>query len=226
MEYLLAAVKQHARRIFFEQWLLLAIRVALIVLLVLAVAEPYGKRPGLASSGRGATHRVLVIDGSFSMAFKPTEQSCFEKAKELAREIVEQPPGDAFTLLLMSSPTRAVVGKPSLERAEILREIESLQLTQTTADLPGTLATIEQLLAKVQRENPRPVQHEIYFLTDLQRVSWFPQLPKTVLDEFRRLSAALAEKATIFILDVGQAVRRKSGRHRTSPQRSHSHSRP
>ena len=44
MEFLLAAIRRHTRRMFFEQWLLLAIRTAIIVLLVLAVAGLYGQR--------------------------------------------------------------------------------------------------------------------------------------------------------------------------------------
>lgn len=203
MEFLLKALEQNTRRLFFEQWLLLAIRTAIIVLLVLAVAEPYWKHSGLAASGEGTTHRMLVVDGSYSMDFKPTDQSRFEKAKELARRIVEDSPhGDAFTLLLMSSPCRIVVGKPVLDRAEILREIDALQPTQVVADMPGALAAIEQLLPKVHQEYPRITQNEIYFITDLQRVSWWPD--KIDINEFRRRTAALADKATIIILDVGQ----------------------
>ncbi len=112
--------------------------------------------------------------------------------------------GDVFTLVLMSSPPRVVVGKPALEHAEILREIEALQPAQTPVDLPGVLAAIEQLLPKTQRENPRITQHEVYFLTDLQSVSWLPKLGKTALAEFSRRSAALADAAQIVILDVGQ----------------------
>ncbi len=205
IEFLLAAVKRHTRRIFFEQWLLLLIRMTIIILLVLAVAEPYWQRPGLAASSGGTAHRILVVDGSLSMDFKPTDQSRFEKAKELARQIVNgSRQGDVFTLLLMSSPTRVVVGKPAPEHAEILREIEALKPAQTTADLPGALAAIEQLIPKAQRENPRITQHEIYFLTDLQRVTWSPKLGQTALAEFRRTIAALADSAQIVILDVGQ----------------------
>jgi hypothetical protein len=205
MEFLAAAVRQHTRRLFLEQWLLLLIRTAIIVLLVLAVAQPYWKRPGSAAGSGETVHRMLVLDGSYSMDFKPADQTRFEKAKELARRIVEDShQGDVFTLVLMSSPSRVVVGKPALEQAEILREIEALQPTQTTADLPGTLAAIEQLLPKAQHDNPRITQHEIYFLTDLQRVSWSPKLNQTAMAEFRRRSAALADAAEIVILDVGQ----------------------
>ena len=40
MQYLLAAVRKNSRRIRIENWLLLAVRTALIAAVVLAVAEP------------------------------------------------------------------------------------------------------------------------------------------------------------------------------------------
>ena len=61
-------------------------------LLVLAVAEPYTERSGFALSAGGHTHRVLVLDGSYSMAYKPTDKSRFERAKELAARIVGETP--------------------------------------------------------------------------------------------------------------------------------------
>ena len=43
-----------------------------------------------------------------------------------------------------------------------------------------------------------------YFITDLQRVGWNPQLKGPAQAEFRRRSAALGEKAAIVVIDVGQ----------------------
>ncbi len=150
MEYLLAAVRRQTRRLLVEQWLLLAVRTLLVVLVVLAVAEPYVERAGLAFAPGGHAHRVLVLDGSYSMAYKPTDKTRFERAKELARQIVEESPqGDAFTLVLMSSPPRVVVGTPALEPSAIVQEIDNLQLPHTTADLPATIAAIRQVVENV-----------------------------------------------------------------------------
>jgi hypothetical protein len=206
MEYLLAAIHRHTRRMKFEQWLLLAVRTLLIVLLVLAVAEPYLKDTTFASVAGGRTHRVLVIDGSYSMAYKPGEKSCFDRAKELAQQWVEESrQGDAFTLVLMSSPPRLVVGTPALERAALLEELDKLRLPHGTADLPATVATVLEVVQKVRRENPRLTRHEVYFLTDLGRVGWAPELTGAAEAEFRRRSRELAELATLVVIDLGQA---------------------
>ena len=205
MEYLLAAVQRQTRRLLFEQWILLAIRTLLVVLIVLAVAEPYLERTGMAFTPGSHTHRVLVIDGSYSMAYMPTDKSRFDRAKELARQIVEESPeGDAFTLVLMSSPPRVIVGTPALEPSEIVQEIDGLRLPHTTADLPATVALVLPLVRSVQRENPRLARHEVCFLTDLQRLTWAPQLSEAAMSEFLRQSGELAQAAALQVIDLGQ----------------------
>ena len=42
MQFLLAAMRKNSRRLQLQQWLLIAIRTLIIILVVLAVAEPYG----------------------------------------------------------------------------------------------------------------------------------------------------------------------------------------
>lgn len=205
MEYLLAAVRRQSRRLRIEHWLLLVIRTLLIVLLVLAVAEPYVEQSGFALAPGGRTHRVLVLDGSYSMGYKPTEKSRFERAKELARQIVEQSPqGDAFTLVLMSSPPRVVVGTPAVEPKTIIGEIERLELSCTGADLPATIRAIRQVVDRAAEENPRLVRHEVYFLTDLQRVTWAPKLSEAAAAEFLSQTDELAQMAALSLIDVGQ----------------------
>jgi len=205
MEYLIAALKRQNRRMQFEQLLLLIIRTLLVVLIVLAVAEPYIQRIGFAKSTTGRTHRVLVIDGSFSMAYKPTDTSRFDRAKQLAEKIVEESrQGDAFTLLLSCAPPEVVVGTPSLRQSEIVEEIDRLQRTDATADLPATVAKVLQIVQNARREHPGIGNHEVYFLTDLQRVGWQPELSSTAISEFKSQSEALAKAATVVVIDLGQ----------------------
>lgn len=206
MQFLLAAIRSSRRRMRLEQWLLLAVRTLLIVLIVLAVAEPFLEQGLVAFAAGERTHRVLVLDGSFSMAYTPNDKSRFDRAKELAAEIVDgSPQGDGFTLVLLSDPPRVVIGNPVLEPTEFLQELDQLKLPHTTADLPRTLAAVEQVLTAARREQPRLTRHEVYFLTDLGRVGWSPPSDPTALAEFRRRSKQLADSATLVVIDLGQA---------------------
>src|SRR6188474_888511 len=51
MEYLLAAMKKNRRRIQLEQWVLLAVRTLLLVLLALALADPVLSRANVLTFG-------------------------------------------------------------------------------------------------------------------------------------------------------------------------------
>ncbi len=204
MEFLRAAVQRRSRRIRFEQWLLLAVRTLLIVLVVSAVAEPYVDSSGMALSPGQGVHRVLVFDGSFSMAYKPADKTRFDRAKELARRIVEESSqSDAFSLMLMSRRPRAIVNA-ALDRAAILREIDDLRLPHERAELPPAIAQLRRLVAETREQSPRLDRHEVYFLTDLQRTTWAPKLSETAQAEFLRQTSELANSAALIVLDVGR----------------------
>src|SRR6516165_682013 len=96
MRFLLAAERKNAKKMRIEQLILLAVRTALVALLVLAMASvmPWSEKiwhalfpesiARAASFGTARTHRILVLDGSFSMAARVGDQTCFERAKAVA----------------------------------------------------------------------------------------------------------------------------------------------
>ncbi len=192
VEYLLAAMRKNSRRMRLEQWLLLAVRTLVILLVVLAVAQPYLENIGFHFAPGGRTLKVLVVDGSYSMAYKPTDKSRFERAKQLAVEIVDgSSQGDAFMLVLMGSPPSVIVGTPAVEPSDFLDEIEGLKLPHGTADLAATLVQIEQIL---KAAGPAGLtRSEVYFLTDLGRNTWMPDLPQAEAAEYRERLAAVAQ---------------------------------
>lgn len=206
MQYLLAAVRKNARRIRIEQWLLLAVRTALIMLVVFALAEPYLSQAGLKMMAGGRTHKVLVLDASFSMAYKNNEKTRFERALELASHIVsESSQGDGFTLLLLASPPRVIVGTPVFEQQGFLQELEKVRVLDTDADLPGTVAKVEEVLATAHREYARLSRDEVYFLTDMGCNTWVPDLRGAgALADFRSRSERLAATANVIVADLGE----------------------
>jgi hypothetical protein len=205
IEYLLAALRKNARRIQIEQWVLLAIRTLIIVLVALAVAEPYLEGARLDFSTGQRTLKVLVIDGSYSMAYRPTDRSRFERAKQAAAKIVEESPaGDAFLLVMLADPPVVVVGSPAHEASDFLAEIDNLRLAQGLADLPATLARVEEVLNSAG--SSAPSRREVYFLTDLARNTWAPQLAGPAAEtQYRERLARLAGMASLVVVDLGQS---------------------
>lgn len=206
MSFLLAAIRNNARRIRVEQWLLLAVRTLLVVLVVLAMAEPYLEQAGLGLVGGQRTLKVIVVDGSYSMAYKPTASSRFERARQLAAQLVDDSAeGDAFALVLLGQPPVAVVAAPTADRREFVDEIEHLALVHSGADLPATLAKVEEILASA--DGARFARREVYFFSDLGRNTWAPDLDGA--DAQRQFEARLdrlARQAALVVVDLGQAA--------------------
>src|SRR5439155_16890278 len=151
MTFLLAALRKNARRIQLEQWILLAIRTATVLLFSIALADPqlslFPSWAGGPTSGQ--THVVLVIDGSYSMDYRRDEKSRFAAAKELAQQLVRGgQQGDGYTLILMSEPPRVVISQPAFNRDDVLQELDDLSLAHAGPSLPANLAEVESLLAR------------------------------------------------------------------------------
>lgn len=208
MEWLLAALRKNAKRVRLEQWLLLAVRTLIIVCIVLAFADPYLKSAGFQLAAGQRSHKVFVLDGSFSMGAISNEKSHFDRARDSIARIVEQSPeGDAFTLVLLSNPPRAIVATPAFDKGDFLDELNSLKLPHASMDLPATLARVEEILNRTRSEHPRLTQQQVLFFTDLQRAGWVPEIHATQATAFRRCAERISRLAQLHVVDVaGQST--------------------
>ncbi|NMC19062.1 MAG: VWA domain-containing protein [Thermogutta sp.] len=206
MEFLLAAYRPRRLRLFLQELLLLLARVALIVCLVLAAAEPIwrGLPAGTAASSR--THRIFVIDASLSMSAEEGGTTRFEAAKAaVVRELESAATGDAFSLILAAGVPDFALAGPIFDRQAFREEVRRLQPTDGRADWAQALARCRELIATVREESPRPVQTEVLLVTDLQRASW-PAAAGTASSSvpaaLQREARLLAETAHLAVLPV------------------------
>ncbi len=123
--------------------MLLAIRMAIPIVLALALADPMlNLFPALGSSlgQRQPRHVVLVVDGSYSMDYRPVDTTRFQRAQQLAKDVVQASnQGDGFSLILMSDPPQAVVESPAFDPGDVKAEIDGLALRHGGASLTDTL---------------------------------------------------------------------------------------
>jgi hypothetical protein len=211
MRFLLNAEKKNSRRLRLEQLILLAVRCLVLMLLLAAMAITLV--PGTEDllrwlfpdkvvfanrAGGRRTHKIVVVDGSFSMATKVGEETAFERARTLAAQLVSNSSrGDGFSVVLMSAPPRRVVPEPSEDSSKVSKEIERLHLPHGNADLIGTLNTVESLL----RASPEKFEErEVYFLTDLQKSTWILKQPGAIASTLQKIQA----KARTIFVDVGR----------------------
>lgn len=206
MQFLLAAYRSSRRRIRLEQWLLLLLRAGAIALVVLAVAEPYLEQGGFGAAPGEPVHRLIVLDASYSMAYRPTDRTCFEQAKQVVGQIVASAgQGDGFTLVLMGDPPQVVVGTPAFQPREFLAQLHEVVLPHTGTDLPASLETVERLLEQTAAEHRRLSRQVVYFLSDMQRAAWAPDLAPAALSDLRRRAQRIGQLASVMIIDVGQS---------------------
>src|SRR5947199_8065314 len=95
MEFLLRALRKNRRRLRFEQWLLLAVRCCVLLLLGIALARPVAcNQQSLAGfAGQRSGLHVLIIDNSYSMAYesdRPDAKTNVDQAKRMARGVTER----------------------------------------------------------------------------------------------------------------------------------------
>lgn len=209
MRFLLAAQRKNTRRMRIEQLLLLMCRVMIVLLIVLAMASVMGWAeacwsalfPNLGRETRREirTHRVLVVDGSFSMGAKIEDGTCFDKARELAKKLVDDSSsGDAFSVVLMSAPPRRIIPEPSIDASKVTAEIEAMRMPHGNADLVATLNTVEDMLRKSPGKN---FDHrEVYFFTDLQQSTWIDDKPANLTEVLQKIR----KRARTFFVDVGR----------------------
>jgi von Willebrand factor type A domain/Aerotolerance regulator N-terminal len=202
MRFLLAAMRKNQRRVKIEQWLLLAVRTLLVILVVMAMAKPFLESLGAMQLLPGQrTHRVILLDGSLSMDYRTAEKSRFQQAKELATRLVRDTRGgDAVSVVLMADPPRVIIGdaSPSANQVEVTREIEQLTLPHGGTDLVASFEKLDKVL-----EVSTIPRKEVVFLTDLQVASWRKPGSEEALK--RAVAKLEARKVQSIVIDLGQS---------------------
>ena len=203
MEFLLAAIQKHARRIRVEQWILLSLRVLILLLLALALADPvvsWLSAPTSGSSREPRRHFVLVLDGSYSMGAKQEGVVRFDLAKEVAEKWLRgSRQGDGFTLVMMANPPQVVIRTPAFDVEDVLQELNGLQLSHGMASLEATLAEVAQLTEQAHREQPRLEETVIGIFTDMGATTWQMTTDRRELEQLSQLT----ENSQLQVVDVG-----------------------
>ena len=176
MEFLLNSEERNKRRILIEQLLLLAARVALVLLAILLIGRFTADAGMLDLFQEAQAHHVVLLDDSGSMLDRTGDKSAFDRAKEvaqrLANEGASQTGTQKFTLLLLSRPTETVAGlsERSTNRALVT------DLTSYLEELPGTyrrLSLADGLnAAKARLLNDKASAKFLHVVSDFRENDW------------------------------------------------------
>ncbi|MCZ6816688.1 MAG: BatA domain-containing protein [Planctomycetota bacterium] len=166
MSFLLQAHRRSRRRIRIEQWLLIAVRTLVVILVGLAIARPHATASSLMSSlGDPRVDRVIIIDDSLSMtAVRSDGRTAFEAARSTALGLIDGfDDGDRAAVVTASANARARTQLVHDHHA--LRDVvNALACTAKRTDLPAAIRAASELLGQ---EDALKGGRVAYVLTDL-----------------------------------------------------------
>lgn len=198
VELLLSAMRNRARRVQLQQWLLLAVRTAILVLVAMAVSEPALRQWAVGAGGNLQTHRILVVDQSYSMGCEQQGATRWQRAQAHARQWIESSKGDALALIGWTAEAENLIGRPTVDTSVALSALEDLQLSESSAELSAVLRAILAAIDRAKDEMPQVGTHQVLFCTDLGRQTW------SVDESQRELLAAVAKRANVTLVNVAE----------------------
>lgn len=194
--------KNKIKKVKLKQWILLALRVLIVLLLVFAFARPTLK--GLAIGGTTSaakTTAVFIIDDTFSMSVIDNQGSLLNQAKTVAKNLLKNfQEGDEAALILVSQSEGSEV-YVSKSVIDLQKYIDAIEPAYKTGMIHSALIQAVQILSQSKNFNK-----EIYILSDFQSgrladektISDFSQ----VLDESVRIYAINYSGREIYNLGV------------------------
>ncbi|MBY0512677.1 MAG: BatA domain-containing protein [Gemmataceae bacterium] len=198
MKFLREAIEQTSRRLKFQEWILLALRCLVILLLALALARPGMMTAG--SSGRGeAIDAVLVLDNSYSMGAQDGDKTRLDRARDAALQVIDSLPANSTVQVYTCSDRAALLGPVSRSNLDQARElVKTVRLSALATDLlPGVT---EALKAVDTGSSP---SKEVYVFSDLHKLG-FEQQPGAL----RARCDELKGRANLVFVRCGKADRR------------------
>lgn len=161
--------KRTRKKIFLEQLLLMLLRMGLILVLVLGAASPWVKLPWLAKIAPAPNRDVVIIlDGSFSMAYAKDGRSADDAAKDWAGDFLNRlQPGDAVAVLQAKQVPAPLVGNLSSDLAAVRGALNEAPKPRGGVNMSAAVREAILLLKASGKQ-----QRDVIVLTDGQRHGW------------------------------------------------------
>jgi hypothetical protein len=155
---------QSVRRRRIRDWPLLAMRLAAILLIVLAFARPFFERPIAALANRsGPREVVILLDRSYSMGYGDR----WTRAQAAARQAVQGLTAtDHATLILFGSNAQAEV-RASADLSRVTAAINAAKVSAESTRYAPALKLAQRVLADSTLQT-----REVILISDFQRNGW------------------------------------------------------
>lgn len=157
--------KSKLRKIKIKQWLLLALRVLIILLVVMAFSRPTLKGVAIGGTTSAAkTSVVFIIDNTISMSAVDEKGSLLNQAKTAALKLANllQQGDDASIIFVSDENPDNIFNTSNIE--ELKKKIEQIKKSDKRGDFQKAILIAGDILKKSNNFNK-----EIYILSDFQK---------------------------------------------------------
>lgn len=165
VRFILLSQRRISRSYRLRHWLVLALRTLAVILLVLLLAHPVFQTGVGLLAGSGPASIVVLLDNSMSMTWSEGGQG-FEQAKQAVRRLVTAlKAGDRAAVIPTHDSARGAA-RLKAERELLLKDLEAIRLSATTADFALALKHAYALLKEPA------AQKEIWLFTNMNLTGW------------------------------------------------------
>ncbi len=200
MHLLERVLRENQRRLKLQQLLLLLVRMAIPLLLALAMARPVWQA-GRSLLGGGKTSTVVLLDNSYSMEAGRTGATAFGLAKEEAvRLLGALPRGSDMQVVLMGQGGGTLFERPSFDAGYTAEALRGLDAGYGTATVPAALEFASGVMGQMHEAS-----RQVVVFTDFQRVSFTAPEAPALSRALERLRSG-EQPAEVVFFDVGQDV--------------------
>ena len=167
LRFLRISAEKTRRRKRIHDVLLMLLRVAVLVLIAIGLAEPTLTTLG-SFWGSGASAVAIILDNSTSMGVIDEGRPRFETAREATRQIMDElVDGDQVAIMLTGGPEFAEEGRLQRTQDKLLQMLDQVEVSYERADLALKLQEARTMLDKTEAQHK-----QIFVLTDMQQLSW------------------------------------------------------
>ncbi len=157
--------KNKIRRVKLKQWLLLALRVLIILLIVTAFARPTLEGISIGGTTSAAkTTALFILDDSFSMSVVDQNGSYINQAKQTIKELLNNlEEGDEAGLILVSGDTEGEI-PVTTNIISVVEKLKNINVSNASGTINSALIEASNLILESKNFNK-----EIYLLSDFQK---------------------------------------------------------
>ncbi|HET56524.1 MAG TPA: VWA domain-containing protein, partial [Ignavibacteria bacterium] len=188
LSFLKELQKTKIRKLKFKQWLLLALRILLIILIVSAFARPTLETFTIAGTSAAKSSTVFIIDDSFSMSVVKSNGSHFNFAKEIVKNILNDLQFGDEAVVLFSTERNNKKFTSNLN--EIERELANANVSVKKQRFNEALLTANELLNSSKNFNK-----ELFVLSDFS--------DQTLAEKITKQNLSFDENTKLYLFNFG-----------------------